>query len=81
MYTQRPYSRSNPRTVRGARKKGWHIVNVPNNYLARENTSWMGVEMWALHKTKGNFVTCFANRQFAFENTSDASWFTMKWCV
>lgn len=81
MYVNRPYRKTNPRTIRGARKKGWHIVDVPNTYLEKANLSWMGLEMWATHKTKGNFVTCFVTRQFAFETVEDASWFTMKWCL
>lgn len=81
MYVNRPYRNTNPRTVRGARKKGWHIVTLPRNTLESHNTSWMGIEIWALRQTKGNFVTSFALREFAFETTEDASWFTMKWCV
>lgn len=81
MYVTKVYRRTNPKTVRGAKKKGWHVVDVPNRYLENHNVSWMGLEMWACHKTKGNFVTCFPNRQFAFELVEDASWFTMKWCI
>jgi hypothetical protein len=81
MYTQRPYKNTNPRTVRGARKKGWHVVAVPRDILDKHNTSWLGLEMWTAHKTRGNFVTSFMNREFAFEDTADASWFTMKWCL
>ena len=80
MYINRPYRNTNPRSVRGARKKGWHIVKVPNSYVEK-NVSWMGVEMWAVHQAKGNFISSFALREFAFEKTEDASWFTMKWCV
>ena len=81
MYVNNPYRRTNPKTVRGAIKKGWHIVDVPRNTLEKFNTSWMGLEMWTVHQTKGSFVTCFPNRKFAFELVEDASWFIMKWCV
>ena len=77
----RPWRATNPRTVRGARKKGWHIVKVPGLYRENYNTSWLGLEIWTLRQTKGNFVNSFALREFAFENAEDASWFTMKWCL
>lgn len=77
----RPYRNTNPRSVRGARKRGWHIVKVPNNYLEKHNVSWMGLEMWACHKMSGNYVGSFALREMAFERVEDASWFTMKWCL
>jgi hypothetical protein len=81
MVANRPYRKTNPRTIRGARRKGWYVVSVPDNIMEKFNTSWMGLEMWAVHKTKGNFVTSFMLREFAFEKTEDASWFTMKWCI
>lgn len=81
MYINRPYKNTNPRTVRGARKKGWYVVTLPSNTLEKHNVSWMGLEMWAIRQTKGNFVTSFMLREFAFETTEDASWFTMKWCI
>jgi hypothetical protein len=80
MCVNRPYRKTNPRTVRGARKKGWHIVKVPNNFIEK-NVSWLGLVIWSTHQTKGNFVNNFALREFAFESTDDASWFTMKWCL
>jgi hypothetical protein len=81
MIIDRPYRKTNPRTVRGARKKGWYIVKVPGIYRERYNTSWLGLEVWSLRQTKGNFVTSFSLREFAFELAEDASWFTMKWCI
>ena len=77
----RPWRATNPRTVRGARKKGWHIVKVPGLYREGKNTSWLGLQIWTLQQTKGNFVNSFALREFAFELEEDASWFTMKWCI
>lgn len=71
----------NPRSIRGARKKGWHIVKVPNSYLENHNVSWLGLEIWTMRQTRGKFVTSFALREFAFEQSQDASWFTMKWCI
>ena len=72
--------RSLPRTIRGARKKGWHIVKVPNSYVDK-NVSWLGLEIWTMRQTKAHFVCNFAMREFAFETTEDATWFTMKWCL
>jgi hypothetical protein len=81
MVTTRPYRKTNPRSIRGARKQGWHIVKVPGNTMERFNTSWLGLVMWTTHKTRGNFVNNFVLREFAFETIEDASWFTMKWCI
>lgn len=69
-----------PRTIRGARKKGWHIVKVPNSYVEK-NVSWLGLQIWTMRQAKARFVSNFAMREFAFEDTDDASWFTMKWCL
>ena len=81
MYTANPYRRTNPRTVRGARKKGWHIVKVTDRTVENFNTSWCGVEMWNARQAKGNWCSSFMLREFAFENVEDASWFTMKWGI
>lgn len=72
--------RTLPRTIRGARKKGWHVVKVPNSYVEK-NVSWLGLDIWAMRQSKGFHVCNFAMREFAFENTEDATWFTMKWCL
>ena len=77
----RPYKKTNPRSVRGARKRGWHVVKVPANTLEKHNVSWVGLVMWSTHKTRGNHVNSYTNREFAFEQVEDASWFTMKWCL
>lgn len=81
MIYSKTYKKTNPRSVRGAHKKGWHIVQLPTNTLEKFNISWAGLEIWAIRQANGNFVTCFPARKFAFENIEDASWFTMKWCL
>ena len=73
--------RTLPRTVRGAVKKGWHVVTLPRNTLEKHNVSWLGLDIWAVKQSQGWHVSSFANRQFAFEKLEDASWFTMKWCL
>lgn len=70
-----------PRSVRGAVKKGWHVVTLPRDTLEKHNVSWLGLDIWTVKQRKGYHVCSYANRQFAFEKIEDASWFTMKWCV
>ena len=72
--------RTLPRSIRGARKKGWHVVKVPDSYREK-NVSWLGLEIWAHRQSKSFFVCNFAMREFAFKSTEDATWFTMKWCL
>lgn len=76
----RPYKKTNPRSVRGARKRGWHVVKVPNSFVER-NVSWLGLDIWANINTQGNYIDSFMLREFAFERQEDASWFALKWCV
>lgn len=73
--------RTLPRTVRGAVKKNWHVVTLPKNTLEKHNVSWLGLDIWAIKQTSGHHVNSYQTRQFAFEKSEDASWFTMKWCL
>lgn len=70
-----------PRTVRGAIRKGWHVVTLPKDTLEKHNVSWLGLDIWTVKQRQGYHVCCYAKRQFAFEKIEDASWFTMKWCI
>lgn len=71
--------RNLPRTVRGARKRGWHVVKAKN--YSSKNVSWLGLMIWNDRMLKGNYVQCFVNSEFAFERQEDASYFLMKWCL
>lgn len=77
----KPYIRNNPRSVRGAAKRGWHVVTLPRNTLEKHNVSWLGLDIWASRQAQSYYVKSYQNRQFAFEREADASWFTMKWCI
>jgi hypothetical protein len=81
MNYMRQRTRQSPKTVRGAKKKGWNVVTLSPDALEKHNTSWLNLECWSIRQTKGNFVTCYATRKFAFEKIEDASWFTLKWCL
>jgi hypothetical protein len=76
-----PYKSSNPRTVRGATRKGWHVVEVPRDFGEKHKLSWLGVGMWASRHTRGYFVDSFATRQFAFELEEDASRFIFQFVL
>ena len=73
------YLKTNPRSVRGARKRGWRIVEAKN--YATKNVSWLGLHIWSDRMLTGNFVSSYANHEFAFEREEDASHFVMKWCI
>lgn len=76
-----PYNKTNPRSVRGAERKGWHVVEVPRNYHEKHNLSWLGVEIWAGRNTNGYFISNFATRRFAFERDDDASKFIFQFVL
>ena len=72
-----PYQAKNPRTVRGAKKRGWTVIKPNPNYV--ERTSWLGLTIWCGHSAAGYWVASFSLREFAFEKGSDALAFQMKW--
>ena len=72
-----PYRPSNPRTVRGAKKRGWQTVRPALNYV--EKVSWMGLCIWCERSSAGYWISSFQNREFAFERGADALAFQMKW--
>ena len=76
-----PYKPVNPRTVRGAKKRNWSIVDVPSDVMGRKQVSWLGLEMWAQRHSKSYWVSSFMNRQFAFELEQDASAFIFQWTL
>jgi hypothetical protein len=75
-----PYKKSNPRTVRGARRRGWHVVDVPDDAFKKINQSFLGLMMEADRQCKGYYVTQWQPQaKFAFENIDDAAYFTLRW--
>lgn len=75
-----PYKRNNPRTVRGAVKRGWHVVDVDLRKLGNErNISWMTLCLWAECGLGGYWVASHWLKQFAFESGADAVAFKLKW--
>jgi len=76
-----PWPRTNPRTVKGAIKKNWHIVNVPRTYSQKHNVSWLGLEIWAIRHSSSYWISDFMQDQFAFKEAEDASKFLFQWCL
>jgi len=72
-----PYKPTNPRSVRGAKKRGWTVVPVDLSYV--ENTSWLGLSIWCDSRLSGYWVSSFRLREFAFEDGKDAMLFKLKW--
>lgn len=72
-----PYRATNPRSVRGARRRGWTTLNPRPNYV--EKVSWMGLNIWCEINCSGYWVSSFQRREFAFENSGDAVAFGLKW--
>lgn len=73
-----PYQATNPRTVRGARKRGWHVVRI-NLSKIEDRVSWMGLCIWAEAALSSYWVASFHLREFAFESGADATAFQLKW--
>jgi hypothetical protein len=72
-----PYKPTNPRTVRGAKKRGWIVIDVDLKYV--KDTSWLGLNIWCDRQMSGYWVSSFMLREFAFENGKDAMLFKLKW--
>lgn len=72
-----PYKKTNPRSVRGAKKRGWTVVTPRSNYV--ERSSWVGLNIWSERSMTGYWVSSFQRHEFAFENPSDATAFMLKW--
>lgn len=72
-----PYKPTNPRTVRGAKKRGWTVVTPRNSYV--EKASWMGLCIWAERFMSSYWICSFSLREFAFESHADAVTFKLKW--
>ena len=72
-----PYKATNPRSVRGAKKRGWTVISVDLNYV--KNCSWLGLNIWCDHQMGGYWVSSFMLREFAFEDGKDAVAFKLKW--
>lgn len=66
-----------PRSVRGAKRRGWTVVE-PKNY-ADKGASYLGLMIWTDRNAKGKYVSSFEPTRFAFENEGDAAWFALKW--
>jgi len=73
-----PYQPSNPRTVPGAKKRGWHVIKA-NKVKWKQNLSWLGLCIWTEKSCMGYWVASWHNSEFAFENAADATAFTLKW--
>ena len=76
-----PYRATNPRTVRGARKRGWSVVRCGQAGFKNGEVrlSWMGLNIWAESACRGYWVSSFHLGEFAFEDPVDATAYAMKW--
>ncbi len=72
-----PYKATNPRSVRGAKKRGWTVIDPRNGWEAK--ASWAGLCIWCERSMSGYWVASFYTRQFAFESGADAMTFKLKW--
>ena len=78
-----PFKKTNPRSIRGAKKRGWHVVKsgtagFKNGEL---KATWLGLNIWADSACRGYWVSSFYYGEFAFEDPADATAFTMKWGI
>jgi hypothetical protein len=71
-----PYKRNNPRSIRGACRRGWHVVEID---LRKRDVKWMELCIWAERGLGGYWVASHWLRQFAFESGADAVAFKLKW--
>ena len=65
----------NPRSVRGARRRGWTVIEPKPT----EDASYLGLQIWTDRNDKGKYVSSFMPTKFAFELERDANWFALRW--
>lgn len=77
----KPYRPSDPRSVRGARKRGWTVIRSSQSGFKNGElrASWLGLNIWAEGACRGYWVSSFFLGEFAFEDPADATAFAMKW--
>lgn len=75
----RARQRTDPRTVRSARKRAWQVIALPSNTLEKHKASWLGITLWVTQNIEGQYVNCFQTREFAFDSETDASKFILRW--
>lgn len=71
-------SKSKPRTIRGAIKRGWPVVRI----LGREGISYVGIMLAIDRSICGRYVQRYdtmGGGWFAFEEPADAVLVQMKW--
>lgn len=69
--------RTLPRTVRGAKKKGWTVVYFPRNLV----TPWFGFTNLVRRQATGTTVNVYSGHgggHVLFENSSDAMFAMLK---
>lgn len=75
-----PYKKSNPRSVRGASRRGWHVVDISDDAFKKINQSFLGLTLEADRQCKGYYVSQYwPQAKFAFEHLDDAAYFTLRW--
>lgn len=67
--------KNNPRTVRGAQRRGWTVIEPKPT----QDASYLGLRVWADRNVKGKYVSSFMPTKFAFELEQDATWFALCW--
>ena len=73
------YVATNPRSIAGAVKRGWHVVEPSQHYGPKYNVSWLGLVIWTERNANGNWLSDYSKRQFAFDCVEDASKFLFAW--
>lgn len=72
-----PYRAGNPRSVRGAVRRGWHRSSPRPGYT--QDISWLKLNIWCDNNLTGYWVSNYLYREFAFESAADATMFQLKW--
>ena len=76
-----PYKRNNPRSVRGARRRGWIVVFITEQAAKQlsKNMLWMSLNLWCEKYCEGYWISSHYLVEFAFEKSADATLFQLKW--
>lgn len=69
------YKATNPRSVRGARRRGWQVILVNGH----KHMAWIGLNIWCEMYCSGHWVSSHSLLAFAFESPADATVFKLKW--
>ena len=78
----RRMKKSKIKSIRTAKRHGWHLVEMGTKDREQHNVSHVGLMIWTDRNTQGLYVANYQEgylSRFAFEHIEDAAFFKLRW--